>query len=190
MINFRRQTIVALIILLCGVNWLTAQSDTSIRLEQAISSENEVVTWYWRLNDLKQPYPYLKVLPEKIELLSSAGKVVRRYDYLPGSSVVHSADHHFLGYLTHLKRQADGQKLLEYRIIDNQGREIYPIRLDLTYDEPIPALYLTNSGRAILADAARSSLTLIDAQGSIEKIIHLFEDNIYNYEKFLGCAIS
>ena len=133
---------VAFIILLCGVNWLMAQSDTSIRLEQAISSENEVVNWYWRLNDLKQPYPYLKVLPQKIELLSMEGKTVRRYDYLPGSSVVHSADHHLLAYLTDLKRQDSGQKLLEYRIVDSRGREIYPITLDLTYDEPLSLIHI------------------------------------------------
>lgn len=108
------------------------------------------------------------------------------------TSVTLSPGNGFLAVLYQTDHTLSSSELkhFSFKIFDVQGNERYSLEHSGISDAPPPACYVSDNGYAVLANGARGELAFYNANGHHIKTVDLFEDDIYQYEKPLACAIS
>ena len=158
-------------------------------------TKQEIHKWCWRISEDNSIYPFLQMKSDEIEFLSPNGEVTCRYEYLPHSTLVSSTKQNYIAFIKRINttQQIDvnsNRKFFEYNVTTFSGEKIFSIPLNLFYDDPIPALYLTDEGSAILVDATTGLVQLYMPNGDLAYEIDLFDDDIIALEKPIDCAVS
>lgn len=157
--------------------------------------KKNVIDWQWRTSLNNKIYPFLKIMVNQLFFLDSEGDVIGQTHYLPYSKIVTARNQDFAGFIDvdegyPVAEDRKAVQGLRYHVTSFTGEESYSIPLEVPYDDPIPALYLANTGSSILADGYRGTITIIAAHGTPGEQIDLFEDDLLDYEKPISCAIA
>lgn len=159
------------------------------------SVDQEVIGWHWRTGLGNEIYPYLKIQVNQLFFLNPAEETIRQVHHLPNSKVVTSKNQAFVGFIDideqyQIPEDLKQKRGIRYHITNSSGEEIYTIRFEMSYDKPIPALYLANNGRSVLVDGYRGIVEIFQLNGSLIQQIDLFDDDILDYEKPIACAVA
>ncbi|OQX84611.1 hypothetical protein B6D60_08995 [candidate division KSB1 bacterium 4484_87] len=178
-----------IIFLLLPANILAQPSSLALVREQ--KPADEVRQWLWRQSDSGDIFPFLRATREKVEFLDADSHVSASYNLLPLSKIQSSPDNEVVAFIERLSDEADieNRKFL-YHIVRFDGREIFSVLVSCVADEPYPAIYVSDKGDALLVDGAKGEVKIFRAQAEAEKIIDLFPDDVYNFEKPIDAAIS
>ncbi len=157
--------------------------------------DQKTIEWRWRSGSDKSIYPYLSVQAEQLLFLNPAGAMISEVGYLPFSPIEASSDEDYVAFLGRIDQgeMSEGpgtNRQFQYHIMSYLGEEIGTIPLEVAYDDPIPALYLANDGRSVLADGYQGKVKISNSNGSLLQEIDLFGEEDLDYEKPIACAIA
>lgn len=162
------------------------------KLVESQSSRIAVNNWLWQKNENKQLFPFLEQRAEVVLFKDEAGTVVSEHAYLPNSEIPVSPAQKYLALkkLVKTENSHSEKRVIEYHIFNSNGEKQYRLARPIIADEPIPGCYLFDNGGALLADAPAGQLEFFDPSGEKQKVISLFGDNLYNYEKPMSISIA
>jgi len=171
---------------------LLAEEKRAPKLLIERQSSTRTIGWHWRLNASRQVFPFLKIEPERLVFLDENGRVRNEFPYLRHSVVSVAPDRNYIGAVELIGENtlAPEDKIFRYHMRSWDGALVYSIERKKPYDEPLWAMYTFSSGRALLTDGARGSADLYDETGQITARIQLFDEEIFDYEKPIDCALA
>jgi len=172
-----------------------AKDGQTVRLVKSVDTRQLAWDWKWRVSDDNKIYPYIKITSDKIEFLDPEGTILNYFSSLPHYRLVTSDNQQFAAFVQRKGKivnyeEYQERKFFTLRITDFSGREIFTIDIDLHYDDPIPGLILSNQGKVILLDGAAGEVKIFENDNDPINVVDLFDDDEFNYEKPIHCAIN
>ncbi|NOZ61798.1 MAG: hypothetical protein GXO74_08950 [Calditrichaeota bacterium] len=162
-----------------------------LKLVRQQKSATEIRQWLWRQSDDGNIFPFLRATREKVEFLGADFQVSAAYEYLPLSEIKSSPNNDVVAFIERTRDKNDiEQRKFSYHVVRFDGREIFSVPYSCVADEPYPAIYVSDQGDALLVDGAKGEIKIFRGQPDPEKIIDLFSDDVYNFEKPIDAAMS
>jgi len=183
--------VLILLLLINPIKLFSADKKVQLAQLQQAGSER-AMEWLWRLDSDEQLFPFLKIEFEQLLFMEKNANVQKQVRYLANSKVVTSAKQNYIACIELVGENtlSAEDKLFHYHIYGWTGEKIYTIEKMKPYDDPLWSIYLFNNGGALLTDGARGCVYLYNGKGKFTKKIDLFEDDIFDYEKPIECALA
>ncbi len=164
---------------------------TPLMLARKQDTARDIRQWLWRQTDNGDIFPFLRATHDKVEFLNVNYQVIASYDYLPLSKVRFSPSNQVVAFIERLSDESaiENRKFI-YHIVRFDGKEMFSLPVTCVSDEPYPEIYVSDQGDALLVDGAKGEVKIFRGQVEPEKVIDLFLDDIYNFEKPIDVAIS
>ncbi|MFZ5516024.1 MAG: hypothetical protein ACOY90_05270 [Candidatus Zhuqueibacterota bacterium] len=172
--------------------FLPAGEKRTPQLLMARQSPGTAIDWQWRLGSNLQLFPFMKIETESLRFLDENGRERNDVPYLPHSVVSIAPNRSCIGSAELIGENtlAPEDKIFRYRMHSGDGRLLYSFEKKKPYDEPLWSMYTFSTGRALLTDGARGSAELYDEAGQLAAHIELFDEEIFDYEKPIDCALA